>query len=61
MEHLRQYLAGRVLTIEASIAAEVLAGNAAKEACERTALVEVEAFLCEIDRVRFQEEKGDDK
>lgn len=38
---LQEVLKGRRLTIETSIAAEVLAGNTAKEHSERTALVEI--------------------
>lgn len=41
---LRGYLVARRQTIEASIAAERLAGNEHKEACERAALAELEAL-----------------
>ena len=41
---LLDYLVSRRKTIEASIAAEQLAGNEQKEACERTALAEIEAL-----------------
>ena len=44
---LATYLTARRKTIEASIAAEVLAGNQWKEACERTALAEITALECE--------------
>ena len=40
----RGYLEARRLTIEGSIAAEVLAGNEWKEKCERTALAEIRAM-----------------
>lgn len=39
-----EYIVSRRKTIEASIAAERLAGNEHKEACERTALAELEAL-----------------
>lgn len=41
---MRRYLAARRLTIEGSVQAEVLAGNKAKEAQERTALAEITAM-----------------
>lgn len=41
---LLDYLIARRKTIEASIAAERLAGNEHKEACERTALAEIIAL-----------------
>ena len=44
---LATYLTARRKTIEASIAAEVLAGNQWKEACERAALAEITALECE--------------
>jgi hypothetical protein len=44
LKELLGHLDSRRLTIEASIAAEVLAGNAHKEACERTALAEIAAL-----------------
>ena len=48
MNNIADYLEARRYTIEASIAAEMLAGNEWKLACERTALAEIaglEAFL----------------
>ena len=47
---LSEYLAARRKTIEASIAAEVLAGNEWKEKCERAALAELTALECELNR-----------
>ena len=43
-ERLNEYLSGRRNTIEASIAAEVLAGNSVKEGREREALAEIAAL-----------------
>ena len=44
------YLRARRATIEASIAAEELAGNSFKEQCERTALAEITALEIELTR-----------
>lgn len=43
-ERVYKYLVGRRLTIESSIAAERLAGDEFKEACERCALAEITAL-----------------
>lgn len=47
MNALSTYLAARRRTIESSIAAEKLAGNEFKLACERAALAEITALECQ--------------
>ena len=46
--NITDYLKSRHKTIDASIAAEVLAGNQFKEACERAAKAEITALECAI-------------
>jgi hypothetical protein len=42
--NINNYLAARRLTIESSLAAEILAGNTVKQQCEQTALAEISAM-----------------
>jgi hypothetical protein len=49
---LDEYLKGRRLAIESSIAAEKLAGNEWKEVCEKAALAEITALECEQSRLK---------
>ena len=41
---MKEYIKGRRLAIQANLDAEILAGNRAKEQCERTALAEITAI-----------------
>ena len=54
VEGVYEYLRGRRLTIEASIAAEHLHGNQTKEWCERAALAEITALEIELARPKEQ-------
>lgn len=49
---MNHYLAARRLTVEASVRAEALAGNRAKEAAERAALAEIHAMQIQLQTQR---------